>query len=377
MGGFEVKKKTVKVIVALAMSLTMALTCAACGGGKSGGGTVAKESGAASAAAPSAGSKADGKTYELTWAGIGSTDAIDTWICNEISARVAKATDDKVQIKVYPASQLGDLSQAYDEVISGSIDMGFFTIYGNYDINTEAVYTPYMTTNYDEFRTLYSKDGFLYKSIDKIQQDRGVKLLGFWPSGYLGIGFTKLTTPEDKLFDFTTKKDELIRVPSMDTMMASAKAMGFKTTTINYSDVYTSLQTGVCDGSWNGGAYANYQGFRDVLKYYVDYKVCNDVYSCVMNSNKLASLPQEYQDAIIKISDEVINEGTEKIAEQEEKSKKDMADYGIKVIEPTDEQRAEMQKYFFEKVLPGFSQYYGEDFMNQLLEEAKKVDAKQ
>ena len=40
----------------------------------------------------------------------------------------------------------------------------------------------------------------------------------------------------------------------------------------------------------------------------------------------------------------------------------------------TEEQRAEMQKYFFEKVLPGFSQYYGEDFMNQLLEEAKRIE---
>lgn len=347
-----------KKIFALIMTLVMALSLVACGGG------AKKEE---APAAP----EVDDTVYELSWAGISATDAVDTWIGEEIAARVAEATNDKVQIKVYPANQLGDLSQAYDEIINGSIDMGLFTIYGTYDIIQEAVYTPFLTTNYDAFEQVYGRDGFLYKALDEAQASRGVKLLGFWPSGYLGLGFAKLTTSTDDLFDCTAKKNELLRVPGMDTMMASAQAMGFSTTTIGYSDVYTALQTGVCDASWNGGAYSNYQAFRDVLKYFVDYRVCNDVYSCVMNADKLASLPQEYQDAIMEISKEVIAEGTAKIAEMDEAALADMEEYGIEVIIPTDEQRAEMNNYFFENVLPGFSQYYGEDFMNQLVEAAK------
>lgn len=346
-----------KKIFALILTLVMAMSLVACGGGK-------KEE---APAAPAV----DDTVYELSWAGISATDAVDTWIGEEIAARVAEATNDKVQIKVYPANQLGDLSQAYDEIINGSIDMGLFTIYGTYDIIQEAVYTPFLTTNYEAFEEVYGREGFLYKALDEAQASRGVKLLGFWPSGYLGLGFAKLTTSTDDLFDCTAKKNELLRVPGMDTMMASAQAMGFNTTTIGYSDVYTALQTGVCDASWNGGAYSNYQAFRDVLKYFVDYRVCNDVYSCVMNADKLASLPQEYQDAIMSISEEVIAEGTAKIAEMDSAALEDMKEYGIEVIVPTDEQRASMNDFFFENVLPGFSQYYGEDFMNQLVEAAK------
>lgn len=308
-----------------------------------------------------------GKTYTLTWAGIGSNDAIDTWIANEAASRIAAATDNHVIINVFPSSQLGDLTQAYDEIMAGSIDMGLFTVYGNYDIINEMNFTCFLTSNLDEWREVYAEGGFIYDTLKQVQADRGVTLMGFWPSGYLGLGFAKLAEGADTLFDCTVEKKELLRVPGMDTMMASAQALGYKTTTINYSDVYTALQTGVCDGSWNGGAYANYQSFRDVLKYYVDYRVCNDVYSMIMNTAKLESLPAEYQEIITSTIAEVLGEGVTKIGEQEAQSLKDMEAYGIEVIVPTDEQRAAMKAYFIENVWPTFAQYYGQENIDKLI----------
>lgn len=357
-------KKMVRTIFALAMTAAMILGCTGCGG----------QSGEQSGGGQSSGggSAADGTVYNLTWAGIGSTDAIDTWIGEEAARRIAEKTEDHVVINVYPASQLGDLTQAYDEIMAGTIDMGLFTVYGTYDIINEVNFTCFLTSNLDEFREVYAKDGFIYQTLEQAQKDRGVTLMGFWPSGYLGLGFAKLSEGPDTLFDCTVKKNELLRVPGMDTMLASAQALGFNTTTINYSDVYTSLQTGVCDGSWNGGAYANYQSFRDVLKYYVDYRVCNDVYSMVMNSEKLASMPAEYQEIITSTIEEVLEEGITKIGEQEDQSLQDMADYGIEIIVPTDEQRAEMKAYFVENVWPTFSDMFGQDVIDQLIEIATK-----
>ena len=300
-------------------------------------------------------------------AGIGSNDAIDTWIANEAASRIAAATDNHVIINVFPSSQLGDLTQAYDEIMAGSIDMGLFTVYGNYDIINEMNFTCFLTSNLDEWREVYAEGGFIYDTLKQVQADRGVTLMGFWPSGYLGLGFAKLAEGADTLFDCTVEKKELLRVPGMDTMMASAQALGYKTTTINYSDVYTALQTGVCDGSWNGGAYANYQSFRDVLKYYVDYRVCNDVYSMIMNTAKLESLPAEYQEIITSTIAEVLDEGVTKIGEQEAQSLKDMEAYGIEVIVPTDEQRAAMKAYFIENVWPTFAQYYGQENIDKLI----------
>ena len=345
-------KKMLKRAMLVATAAAMLIVMCSCGSSSSG--------------SAASGGDSD-KVYELTWAGIGATDAIDTWIGEEAAARIAEATDGHVQIKVYPANQLGDLTQAYDEVMNGSIDMGLFTVYGTYDIINEVNFTCFLTDNLDDFKEVYAKGGFIYDTLEQAQADRGITLLGVWPSGYLGLGFAKLGDYGDGLFDCTVKKNEVIRVPGMDTMLASAQALGFNTTTINYSDVYTALQTGVCDGSWNGGAYANYQSFRDVLKYYVDYRVCNDVYSMIMNTEKLESMPAEYQEIIKNTLAEVLEEGTDKIGEQEAQSLKDMEEYGIEVIIPTDEQRDAMKTYFIENVWPGFAEYYGQDVIDQLV----------
>lgn len=359
------KRRITRVACSLILAFCMLLAVTGCGGG-----STASSEGGGSTAGGSTAPAGGGEVYNLSWAGIGSTDAIDTWIGEEAARRIEEQTGGNVKISVYPASQLGDITQAYDEIMQGTIDMGLFTIYGTYDMLCESLYTPFLTSNLDEFRTVYGKDGFLYQAYDEVQNNRGITLFGFWPSGYLGLVFTKLSETPEQLFDFEAKKSELLRVPGMDSMMMSAQAMGFNVTTINYSDVYTALQTGVCDGSWHGGAYSNYQSFRDVIKYYVDYRVCNDVYSLVMNTEKLRSLPQEYQDIISTVMQEVLDEGISKIGEQEAQSLKDLADYGVEVITPTDEQRAYMKRYFIDSVWPQFAQFYGEEFMAKLSESA-------
>lgn len=364
------KRRFLHILCALILATSLLLTAVGCGGG--GASTAPSASGGTGGSASSGGgAPVDDTVYNLSWAGIGGADAIDTWIGEEAARRIAEQTGDKVVITVYPASQLGDITQAYDEIMQGTIDMGLFTIYGTYDMLCESLYTPFLTSNLDEFREVYGKEGFLYKAYDEVQQGRGITLFGFWPSGYLGLVFTKMAETPDQLFSFDNTKSELLRVPGMDTMMMSAQAMGYNVTTINYSDVYTSLQTGVCDGSWHGGAYSNYQSFRDVIKYYVDYRVCNDVYSLVMNTEKLESLPQEYQDIVTKVMQEVLDEGITKIGEQESQSLKDLEDYGVEVITPTDEQREYMKTYFIDNVWPQFAQFYGEEFMAQLSEAVK------
>jgi TRAP-type C4-dicarboxylate transport system substrate-binding protein len=306
------------------------------------------------------------ETYELSWAGIGSTDSIDTWIAEEASTRIAEKTDGHVKINVYPSSQLGDLSQAYDDIMRGSIDMGLFTIYGTHDTKVEVLYMPFLTSNFEEFKEVYGVGTDMFESFSALQAESGIKTFGFWPSGYLGLGFADLADTEE-VFDFTADKQDLVRVPGMEVMVKSVEAMGFNTTVIPYSDVYTSLQTGVIDGSANGGPYANYNSFRDVLNYYVDYRVVNDVYSCIMNDEKFNSLPEEYQLAITSVIDEVLDESIDMISEQEAQALKDLEEAGIEVIIPTDEQRLAMKEYIIENVWPEIAYMYDEELVKSLM----------
>jgi phosphatidate cytidylyltransferase len=86
-------KKSLIIALIAVMAMTATLF-AGCGGSDS---------------ASEGGEAASGEQITLRWAGIGATDAIDTWAAEEVSARVAERTDGAINIEVYPASQLGDL----------------------------------------------------------------------------------------------------------------------------------------------------------------------------------------------------------------------------------------------------------------------------
>ncbi|WP_130863196.1 TRAP transporter substrate-binding protein DctP [Bacilliculturomica massiliensis] len=345
--------KKLKKSICIICMLTLISACfAGCGGGGSGGETGDPD-----------------KVYKLSWAGIGSTEAIDTWIAEEAAKNISEATDGHVEITVYPASQLGDYVQAYEEIMQGTIDMGLFTMTGSHDIFAESLYIPFFVQDTEEFKEAYGQDSYIYKTYSEFQQKYGVKTFGFWPSGFLGLGFADLTDKaRGSLFDFSVHKEDLVRAPAMETMALIIKAMNFNTTTINYADLYTALQTGVADGWYGGGPYLNYVSFVDVIDHFVDYKIMPDVYACIMNQAKWDTIPEEYQTIINDCIVDALNQGADQLAVQEEESIQGLRDAGVEVIIPSDEERASMSEFMKTNVWPRLADYYGEDYMNELAE---------
>lgn len=346
-----------KKALALVLAMATALACASCGGG---GGTQVNS--------PSSGSGGGDKVYEFTLATTNPLDALDTQCAERIAARMAEETDGKVQLKLYPAGQLGDLTQIYDEIIAGTIDMSLTSVYGTYNILNEATYLPFMAADYDDYRKVFASDSFLAQEVGKAEAELGVTQLGFFPGGFIGLCYTdtKGTTEED-FFTPTAKKNGLIRIPAMEYVTVLMKAMNFNVTNMNYSDVYTSLQTGTIDGSWHSGPYLNYESFRDVMKYFVDYKAANDNLTFMVNTKAFQSMPAEYQELLRKIVQEEIAVGIDQVEQQEEECIQKMRDYGITVYEPTDEQRASMKAWVIEHVWPNYYEMYGQEFMESLI----------
>ena len=346
------KKFKLLLCVCLILALT-ATTFVGCGGGSDEG----------------EGEAPAGEVIKLSWAGIGSTEAIDTWIGEEIAAQVAEATDGMVEITVYPASQLGDYVQAYEEIMQGTIDMGLFTMQGSYDIFAEALYIPFLVKDTEHFKEVYAQDGYLNEQYAAFQAEYGIHVFGYWPSGFVGLGFAKMDdNTKANLFNFDVHKETLVRAPALETMAVVIQdGMNYNTTTINYADLYTALQTGVADGWYGGGPYLNLTSFVEVDNYFVDYKILPDVYGCMMNMDKWNSIPEEYQAVMNEIIIDVLNQGCDKLAQQEEDAIQGLRDAGVEVFIPTDEEKAAMTAYFKEHIWPILGEkYYGVEYMEAL-----------
>ncbi len=342
-------KRKMTILAALLMSVMMIVVFTACGG--SGGGD----------------SEGSGDpTYDLKMATVHPAEHADTIAAQEAADEIAEKTNGDIKITIYPSAQLGDYTQVYEEIMKGTVDMADEPIPTNFDPRMEMLTIPYLTTNYEQAKKVYGEGSYFFELLDKCQGEQGVKLINIFFDGYMGIG---TANPIEDPMAIGKKHKELIRVPAMDSYIWTAEAMGFNTTTIAYADLYSALQTGVADGWIGGSAYLNYESFRDVEKYYVDSKYIMELIPVVINKELYDGMPEEYQ----KIIMEAFAKAAAKTAEQrealDEQAMKDMADMGIEVYQPTQDELDAMKAHFDKTVLPKYNDLLGEDVVQKLLED--------
>lgn len=190
------------------------------------------------------------------------------------ATRVLQETIDKIQaagvgieIKLFPAGQLGNGEVVFEDTAAGVIDIGHTFIYSHNDPVLEINSLPYLVSNYEEMEKIYSEGSRFYEVYDEHISAQGLKLLGVFAEGFIGVG--SKTKPEDA--GGVGDKGLNIRVWSAEVGRLTAQAMGFKTTTMNWGDVVPAIQQGVIEGVIGGTAESNYTVMGDTVNFFTPY----------------------------------------------------------------------------------------------------------
>ena len=182
----------------------------------------------------------------------------------------AKLVDEKsggrIEIEIYPASQLGDERTQMQALQMGAIDlfrpnavsMGDF---GAKKMNLFSL--PYVFRNRDHlWNVLKSPIG------DELLQDvvdSGTKMVGLC---YVEEGSRNFFFRENPVTAVADLKGLKIRVPQTQILMDTVNAFGASATPISYSELYSALQTGVVDGAENPPTGYLSNNFYEVAPYY-------------------------------------------------------------------------------------------------------------
>lgn len=320
-----------KKLTALVLALLMSLACfTGCGSNSSSNGTAA----GSSTAAPAENTNEE-KNVTLRIHCDFTEDHPTSVLLQEFCDHVYEETNGTLTIQPYWASALGDYTVVFDEVVQGSIDMTFScpsTTYGDaFNIGV----LPYLAQNWDELAILMGKDSFVYQTTDAACDEIGVKLLGMHSTGAGVLATTKEVTDYGT---WGTPKGVLIRVPNADYFSIPFQKMGYNTQGINWSEIFTSLQTGVIDGFVGGQAAGVYDQFRDICKYVYYINNFYEIALTAINKATFESLSENQQNALIKWSDWVYEENCKRGPELEQETMQKLADYGVNVVVPTDEE---------------------------------------
>ena len=200
---------------------------------------------ASSGAATSAQATAENPMVLTLAHGLSESDTVHIAMM-EFAQKVEERTNGRIQVKIFPNGQLGSETENMEQLMAGVIAMTKVSAPGLATYN-EAYHTFGLPYLFDDTEDFYHKmDSQQMRDFFLSTADDGFVTLTYYTSGARSF-YTKdraIRTPEDL-------HGLKIRVQDMQSQTDMLEALGGIPVAMSYGDVYTSLQTGIIDGTEN------------------------------------------------------------------------------------------------------------------------------
>lgn len=299
----------------------------------------------------------------LKVAGISAPEYRGTKSLYAIKEVVEKGTEGRVVFDIFPANQLGDYTQVFEEIRRGTIEMGLIFLPSQFDVMLELGSLPFLAETGEGMQKQLSPGSFVYSVIDGSLDKLGVKLLRLYGDGFVGVGLAE--EPKDPAKP-GTDKGTLIRVAPLAVYKETAEDLGFRTTNIPYADTYSAIQTGVCDGWIGGSSQINYLSFRDVIKYYVPYNCLFDQTAYIIGKDIWNKISPEDQKVIVNAVNEQADKSFADSNAEDLEYQAKLAEAGVKIISIPEKDMAELAKYIRSTTWPKLEKTYGKEALDKV-----------
>ncbi len=274
---------------------------------------------------------------------------------------IAKDTNGRISIKIFPSGQLGDEKDTIQQTQFGVIDMNRISMapLNNVVPETRIAGLPFLFRSVDHMHKVM--DGPIGDEILKAFEAHGMVGLAFYDSG--ARSFYNSKRPIKTLADLKGLK---LRVQQSDLFIDLVKAMGGNPTPMPYGEVYSGLQTGVVDGAENN--WPSYQSSHhyEVAKYMSLTEHTITPEALVMSKRSFDKLSKEDQQVVRKAAKASVIKMRELWQAKEKESEEIARKAGVEV---TTVDKAEFQK----AVEPVYAKHVADPKMKDLVARIRAV----
>ena len=271
---------------------------------------------------------------KLRYAHVGVANAPQTLYADEVAKLVKERTNGRIEIQVFPNSQLGGVGEMVDGVKSGAISMGHhdFASLGKIVSETAVFNVPFMYR--DAGHAMRATDPRQSPALQKINQELIAK-------GNMRIvaalfqGTRQLTSKEKVLTpkDMAGKKYRGVPIKLWSSMLTG---MGAVATPVEVSELATALATGLVVGQENPLPNIYNLKLYEVQKYVLLTNHMQSVLSVFINEKVYQSIPAAdrkiMEDTMIEVGMKTLDWDRETVA----RYRKDLEGKGMIFVEPKD-----------------------------------------
>ena len=353
--------KHLRKVALLLCALMLLTTLVACSGGDEGTANNGGDTNTEDNSGENTGGPTPDNPVTLKFSGINGDEHITTIKMKEIAAEIEELTEGAVKVDVYAANSLGEMNLVLQSMIDGSVEMSMGYVDATFAKTTDLFTVGYLISNFEENKIAMANTSNMFKALYNDFDNLGLELVGLFGEGLTGMSTTKVP---DNYNVAGAAKNTVMRVPLSETIKNCVTTMGFQTVSITFADTYSSIQTGVCDGSSCQTPTGVYTQLVVVIDYYNPYQQVPEVLEALL-SPVVYELCTEEQVQIIK--DTLIKYCDEMADNAEANCDEGMANLeaaGVEILPLTDEEIAafaELERSTNWGVLP---EMFGEDVMN-------------
>jgi len=243
---------------------------------------------------------------------------------------VEELTDGRLKIRIFPAAQLGQQNEAFEQLNQGIIDMTW-TPLGLMDKLWPAIRVanlPFIWTGWEHFDRAVNGE-FGKAVVEGLMKNSNSRLLGI-----MGLGFRDMMFRGEPVTDVKGMKGLKMRSPEAFLWIRMFELLGAKPTPVTWGEVYTAMQTGVAAGLESPALAALDMKFDEVTKSLVRTNHMFSTGGFVINKNRYAKLSPEFQAAIDEAGKKATAWSTQFAKDGALKAYETMKARGLKVVDP-------------------------------------------
>ena len=262
--------------------------------------------------------------------------------CREMERVIEEASNGRIDVQIYPASQLGSGTELIQGLQIGGMaecTLQPSSFLGGFQPLVTLMDIPYLMPN-DYENLIAIEKGPAGQALMATMEKVGVKTLGIWHTGYKLFTANK---PLNTIADFAGLK---FRAMPSQILMAQYRTVGATPVNVDFSETYNALQTGAIDGQENPFDTTTDMNFHEVQRYATvsNHGVLDQF--VMVGKAWFDKLPPELQEAVMKGVEAGAAVTVQKTHEAESVSRKKMMDAGVTIKELNEAEMKEWRAAF-------------------------------
>jgi tripartite ATP-independent transporter DctP family solute receptor len=246
--------------------------------------------------------------------------------------KINSETNGKVDLKIFPDSQLGSDADMLSQLRSGALTMLSGTS-GSLGTLVPAASLSTVGFAFDTYDQVWkAMDGELGAHIRSELDKVGIVYLNVFDAG-----FRQITTSSVQVKSVEQMSGLKIRVPTSPIYASMFRAMGASPTTINFGEIYSALQTKLVDGQENPLSLIQSAKLYEVQKHCALSNHAWDGPLMCINKAAWNKMPKDAQDIVMRVFKETAVEQRTALAAQGEQIMADLTKAGLAFNTPDTE----------------------------------------